>query len=111
MLKKTLLLAALIVPALHNGAWAQMSREAAPPPKVEPIEEPDELEPDVTISSYKGEPAEEYRVRGKLYMIKVTPVVGPVYYLVDENGDGSFVRNDSMPTRGIKPPRWVLFRW
>jgi hypothetical protein len=32
---------------------------------------------------------EEYRMNGVLYMVKVTPTVGPPYYLIDTTGDGN----------------------
>jgi len=53
----------------------------------------------------------EYRLRGKLYMIKVTPKVGKPYYLVDEQGRGAFIRHDEVIGPRISVPQWVLFEW
>jgi hypothetical protein len=49
------------------------------------------LEPQVTIVKSETETREEFRVKGKLYMVKVTPAVGKPYYLVDRQGDGIMV--------------------
>jgi hypothetical protein len=38
------------------------------------------LEPQVTIVKKETETREEYRIKGKLYMVKVTPAVGKPYY-------------------------------
>jgi len=53
---------------------------------------------------------EEYRSGGRLYMIKVTPKVGPPYYLVDDRGDGKFARQESLDS-GLRPPQWVIHRF
>jgi hypothetical protein len=64
-------------------------------------------EPQITITK-KGEmTVEEYRVGGKLYMIKITPKRGKPYYLVDDRGDGRFARQDPMDF-GVRPPMWVI---
>jgi hypothetical protein len=63
-------------------------------------------EPQVTIKKRDGETVEEFRLNGRLYMIKVTPTSGPAYYLVDQQGNGSFVRQDF--DSGIRPPMWVI---
>ena len=44
---------------------------------------------------------------GKLYMLKVTPPRGVPYYLLDNNGDGSWVRQDSRDS-GLRVPMWVI---
>src|SRR5512146_2626571 len=70
--------------------------EPPPPP---PGMEPDtSLEPQVTILKRGTDVVEEYRIAGRLYMIKVTPPGGVPYYLIDENGDGKFARQDSYDT-------------
>ncbi len=56
-----------------------------------------------------GDTIEEYRVAGQLRAVKVTPARGPVYYLVDENGDG---RLDSSKGEGtVSPVYFKLFSW
>lgn len=88
-----------------------------PPPKLEPIPEPPPpppgyepdptLEPQVTILQRGEDKVEEYRIKGKLYMVKVTPSHGRPYYLVDSKGDGSFSRQESLDT-GLSVPMWVI---
>lgn len=83
-------------------------------PPVSPSEKEQEtLQPEVKIIQRKDKTVEEYRVNGRLYKIKIIPKIGPPYYLVDRNGDGSF---DTVPVGGgpepdIMIPQWVLFRW
>jgi len=43
-------------------------------------------------------------------MIKVTPKVGPPYYLIDQRGDGKFARQESLDS-GFRPPQWVIHRF
>jgi len=84
--------------------------ESLPPPSVfdsGPDTGQPEDEPQVTITKPREAVVEEYRVGGKLYMIKVTPKVGPPYYLIDDQGDGKFVRQESLDS-GFRPPRWIL---
>jgi hypothetical protein len=97
------------------GAGAQAA--AAESPTLEPIAEPgpaaiantDEA-PEITIRKRGRDRVEEYRMRGQLYMVKVTPRIGKPYYLVDPRGDGRFVRRDSFDT-GLIVPTWVLKTW
>jgi hypothetical protein len=79
----------------------------APPPPPEIANDP-ELEAQVTIVRRPTETIEEYRVKGRLTMIKVIPKTGRPYYLVADGSDGTFVRRDSLDT-GFKVPMWLLF--
>ena len=54
-----------------------------------------------------GDVVEEYRVNGKLYMLKVTPKYGPAYYLIDERGDGQWSRQNTLDS-GLRVPMWVI---
>ncbi len=89
-------------PAMPPEAPASPEGAAPPPPETG-------LEPEVTIVPHGTEIHEEYRLNGRLYMIKVIPAKGPPYYLIDEEGTGQFRRSDFEPR--IKIPRWVLKRW
>ncbi len=75
-----------------------------PPPAFDAA--PDD-EPQVTITKQTEQTVEEYRVGGKLYMIKITPKHGVPYYLVDDRGDGKFVRQESLDS-GLRVPRWTI---
>lgn len=66
--------------------------------------------PKVTITKETGQTIEEYRVGGRLYMIKIIPKHGKPYYLVDDLGDGKFVRQDSTDN-GFRVPQWVIHRF
>ena len=68
------------------------------------------LEPDVNIIKAETETREEFRIKGKLYMVKVTPTVGKPYYLGDRQGDGNFIESDTIGPM-TKPPMWILNSW
>lgn len=101
----------LLLSGLYGSAFAEQPPQAEipPPPNLEAIED-DELEPQVTITKQTEQTVEEYRVGGKLYMIKIIPKIGAPYYLVDDRGDGKFSRQESLDS-GIRPPRWVIHRF
>jgi hypothetical protein len=52
----------------------------------------------------------EYRVRGKLFMMRVQPKNGPAYVLIDHRGDGQFARQDTLDP-GVRVPQWVLLEF
>lgn len=52
-----------------------------------------------------GDVIEEYRVGGQLRVVKVTPVRGATYYLIDDDADG---RPDD---RDLPMTHWKLFEW
>jgi hypothetical protein len=91
-----------------------------PPPPVKnykapaqpPAEQPDPgalPEPEVTITTKGADRHEEYRIAGRLYMVKVIPKKGRPYYLVDKEGRGEFVKDDIQS--GVNPPMWVIKRF
>ena len=114
-MRKLLLLA---VVATSLAASAQQGRNPRPAdlqplPEAPPapnLEADPGLEPEVTIIQRDGAKVEEYRVRGKLYAMKVTPAVGPAYYLVDERGDGQFLRREGLDT-GLRVPTWIIHKF
>ncbi len=67
-------------------------------------------EPEVTITTRTEQTVEEYRIGGRLYMIKITPKHGKPYYLIDDRGDGRFARQEGLD-QGVRPPRWVIKRF
>ncbi len=104
---------------LSGFSFAAFAQNPAPA-NLEPLPPPPALntapdaasdnEPEVTIIKETAQTVEEFRANGKLYMIKVTPKVGPPYYLVDDRGDGKFARQESLDS-GLRPPRWVIHRF
>ena len=103
----------LVLPAARAQNSAGDGLEAVPePPDIpEPMESGTPIEPEVTIIHRKKETIEEYRVNGLLYMVKITPVVGKPYYLIDRDGDGKLEsRRTGIYDDGLVP-QWVLFSW
>ena len=94
--------------------WAQQDNRQPlpavppPPPGMEAFDAA--LEPQVTIVKTETETREEFRQNGRVYMVRVTPAVGPEYYLVDQQGDGNFVRQDN-PGAVVSPAMWRIFTW
>jgi len=88
-------------------------------PQLEPLPEPpppppgmtdDPFEPEVTILKRGEDEVMEYRIKGRLYMVKVTPSHGVPYYLVDPKGDGVMVPyRDASPALSV--PMWVIGSW
>jgi Protein of unknown function (DUF2782) len=113
----TLLLSATIIGVTAEAAAqsaarprpkdAQIVEEALPPAKVKDEVAPDEK---VTVVKKGTDRVEEFRSKGKVYKMRVTPIAGPAYVLLDEKGDGNFVRVDGPVTR-MSVPMWVLFEW
>lgn len=84
---------------------APAKAEPPPPPRMTTDEGIDE--PQVNIIKQTEQTIEEYRVGGRLYMIKITPKHGAPYYLVDDRGDGKFARQESLDS-GFRVPRWII---
>jgi hypothetical protein len=104
----------ILFPAFLSSAAQAADQQPAPasvppPPALDTNEAPSD-EPAVTITRQTEQTVEEYRVAGRLYMIKITPKIGKPYYLVDDRGDGKFARQESLDS-GFRPPRWVLHRF
>ena len=106
----TILVASLLFAATVGAQKSRPDLQPLPEPPPPPpgVADP-ELEPQVTIRKRDGDTVEEYRVGGRLVMIKVIPAHGVPYILTDSKGDGSFTnRRDSLEVApGV--PMWVLF--
>ena len=103
------LLLAIVLPVAAQQSKPPVLQPLPEPPPPPPGQELDPaLEPQVTIQKRGTDTVEEYRIGGKLYMIKVTPTSGRPYYLVDNKGDGKFTRQDNYDS-GVRPPMWVIF--
>ena len=104
---------ALLLPVVVQNAVAQTKPAAQPIPEPPPppgFELDPALEPQVTIRKRGEDTVEEYRLAGKLYMIKVTPPGGRPYFMIDERGDGKFARQEAHDT-GLRPPMWVIHQF
>lgn len=62
---------------------------------------------EITITQQSEQTVEEYRVGGRLYMIKITPKTGAPHYLVDDLSDGRFSYSQNIDP-SFRSPRWVI---
>lgn len=99
----------LLLSGLTTGALAEqpVAADLQPLPPPPAMDSPGDAAEGVTITKDTANKVEEYRVGGRLYMIKITPKNGPPYYLIDDRGDGSFARQNSLDS-GFRPPQWVI---
>jgi len=97
----------------NAGDANQTTLEALPPPPElpDPVESGEAIEPEITIIQREDATIEEYRINGQLYMVKITPVVGPPYYLMDKDGNGSMETRMGNIYNDVVVPQWVLFTW
>ncbi|SDK09126.1 DUF2782 domain-containing protein [Billgrantia gudaonensis] len=66
-----------------------------------------DTEPQITTRQEADRTVREYRVNDALYAIEIRPSDGSSYYLVDQDGDGNFTRQEDGPTA---IPEWVQRR-
>src|SRR6516164_9370990 len=114
------LAASLLLIATLAWTLGAAAQKAPLPPKLEPVPEAPppppqvaadpELQPQVTIVERENETIEEFRVNGRLKMIKVTPRHGRPYFLVADRTTGAFVRRDSLDS-GLRVPLWLLYEF
>lgn len=103
------------LPSLLFLALLAASSVAEERPRLEPL--PDvppppgmvdtSFEPQISIVQRGEDRVEEYRVKGRLYLIKITPPHGKPYYLVDHRGDGAYRRYDDL-SPNFQVPLWVI---
>jgi hypothetical protein len=111
---RTLLAATLIAAALSVSAQSGERKLPAgttpltEPPPPPPMQADPALEPVVTTRHEGDQEIVEYRIKGKLYMQRVTPKHGKPYVLMDHQGDGTFMRQDNPLDPGVRVPQWVL---
>lgn len=89
---------------------APLGAQGAPLPEkiVEPP--PPDAAPTVSIrTDGSGDVVEEYRQNGKLYLVKVRPVRGVPYQMMDTNGDGRLDQDDSEGP--VRPVYYTLYEW
>lgn len=85
------------------------STEYAPPPPTGMADEG--LEPEVKIIRRRDAVIHEYRINGRLYMVKVVPRVGPPYYLYDRDGSGSLESRKLQLEPAPVVPNWKIHSW
>ncbi|MGY6553542.1 MAG: DUF2782 domain-containing protein [Wenzhouxiangella sp.] len=104
-------LALIVAPPVFS-----QQREVLPPPPIrEPLPPPvqdrsEQIEPEVRIRREDDRTVEEFSIGGQVFMIRITPAVGPAYYLIDTTGDGNFEsRHEHMEP--VRPAFWRIFEW
>jgi len=110
---RTLLAISLIF--ISNFTFAQQNQDPAPfpePPELPmPVQSGETLEPDITIIRKGKKTIQEFRRNGELYMVKIIPAIGPAYYLIDTDGDGTLdVRGNDLD-EGTQINQWKLLEW
>jgi len=107
------LLAAALLAFPLAAAAQQEAADVPQPPRypagVEAVDEPTP-EPEVTIVERGAGVVYEYRINGRLYMVKIVPQVGPPYYFMDQDGDGNMETRATDYTQ-LRIPQWVLATW
>ncbi len=58
-----------------------------------------------------GALVEEYRIGGRVYMVRITPKIGRPYVLYDRDGDGVLETRLPGNQKKIAPPMWILKRF
>ena len=112
-------LLAVMLAALAFDALAQSAARARPPgtlpleevPPPIPLTETSTPQPDVTTRTEGDQTIQEYRIKGKLYMTRVTPRHGRPYILMDQRGDGTFSKLDNTLDGQVRVPQWVLLEF
>ncbi len=78
------------------------------PPKIQD----EQLEPTVTIRDTEDRLIEEYRINGRVYMIKITPKKGIPYYYIDSDGDGQLELDMTQQALNpVQPVYWKIKEW
>ncbi|AZN37288.1 DUF2782 domain-containing protein [Iodobacter ciconiae] len=96
---------------LSSSVYAAAPSDA-PPPLPATESEAKVLEaPEIRVIEKNDVTIAEYRIRGKLYMVKVSPKVGLPYFLIDKEGQGRFDRSDDLGSSNLSVPRWVIFEF
>jgi hypothetical protein len=119
-MKNTIKFLLLLTAMSFNLSWAQQEDDAnsdpAAPPPIPPIPPKvpgEEIEPSVVITEREGERIEEYSQNGRVYMVKITPIKGPAYYYMDEDGDGRLELSESGRVKNgpVRPVFWKIKEW
>src|SRR5687767_7137415 len=88
-------------------AGAEPLQDAPQPPPLTDRDGPPEI-----VTRIEGDQViEEHRIKGKLYMMRVTPRHGRPYVLMDNKGDGTFSRLDQTLDQQVRAPQWVLLEF
>ena len=101
-----LLLAAALPVFAQTGPALRLEPLPAPPPMAPGLSD-DDTGPRVNIPVQREDKVEEVREGGRVVMMKVTPPNGVPYYLMDNTGNGNWIRRDSLDS-GTRVPMWTI---
>lgn len=112
IMRLLLTLSLILITNISTAEQRQDLTPAPEPPELPmPVQSGETLEPDITIIRKGKKTIQEFRKNGELYMVKIIPVAGPAYYLIDTDGDGNMdVRGNDLD-KGMKINQWKLFEW
>lgn len=102
---------ALLAAGLFFCASAWLHSAVANEQEQADADEADNAESGVVIKAPEQKTIDEYRINGKLYMIRITPEKGAPYYLVDADGDGDLETRTNELAPDFLIPSWVIFSW
>ena len=102
-----LLLAAAWPVLAQNRTPFQLDPLPAPPPMAPGLSDAEDTGPRVNIPVQREDKVEEVREGGRVVMMRVTPPNGVPYYLMDNTGNGNWVRRDSLDS-GVRVPMWTI---
>ncbi len=103
---------ALSLTLTSAACWAQQAPTPAidPPPPPPPMQSGESIEPEIRIVETERGVIHQYRLEGRVYMVKIIPAAGEPYYLIDTNGDGE-LDSQAGDIKNISVPQWVIFSW
>lgn len=105
---------ALLLTCVLAASPFASAQQTPPPPGLEPVPEaapgaPQSAdEPVITIRRQDGAELKEYRVRGQLVAVKVTPRIGKPYWLINRNGE---MQRFDGPSPNLTVPSWLILEW
>lgn len=101
---------AITLPAVAQQPTEPRRADVPPPPVYVGGPNDEKLEPVVTIRKDGDREVEEYRIRGKLFAMRVKVKGAPAYWLVDPDGSGRMVPGQNIGP-SIAVPKWVLMEF
>lgn len=106
-----LILLSPVLAQAEQPSSSSLNAVPEPPNLPLPVQSGETLEPNITIIKRGDKTIQEYRINGQLYKVKITPSIGPAYYLIDTNGDGNLDVRKTGPDKSLQVPQWILFSW
>ncbi len=106
-LLSALLLAAALPVLAQSRPPLKLEPLPPPPPMAPGLSDADDSGPRVNIPVQREDKVEEVREGGRVVMMKVTPPGGVPYYLMDNTGNGNWIRRDSLDD-GVRVPMWTI---